>query len=195
EYVYNAETTCIVVDNESHLFLTDNYTVTHNSEMEASFFGMNAIMFENSQNVIVCGNDNDLSLLKDKVDFGLKNVWEGLNIPRLDKTWRSNQIRLGYKKPSGDDEIWSYIVIRNAKDGHNTEVSAGTTAKTFIMDEVGKYPFSQAYEAGVPAMKGKNGFRAVPILVGTGGSFDNGKDAENFFLNPDANNFLSVYDE
>lgn len=165
------------------------------SEMEASYFGMNAIMFQNTQNVIVCGNDNDLSLLKDKVDFGLKNVWEGLNIPRLDKTWRSNQIRLGYKKPNGDDDIWSYIVIRNAKDGHNTEVSAGTTAKSFIMDEVGKYPFSQAYEAGVPAMKGANGFRAVPILVGTGGAFDHGKDAENFFYNPDANNFLSFIDE
>ena len=165
------------------------------SEMEASYFGMNAIMFQNTQNVIVCGNDNDLSLLKDKVDFGLKNVWQGLNIPRLDKTWRSNQIRLGYKKPNGDDDIWSYIVIRNAKDGHNTEVSAGTTAKSFIMDEVGKYPFSQAYEAGVPAMKGVNGFRAVPILVGTGGAFDHGKDAENFFYNPEANNFLSFTDE
>lgn len=165
------------------------------SEMEASYFGMNSIMFSNTQNVIVCGNDNDLSLLKDKVDFGLKNIWEGLNIPRLDKTWRSNQIRLGYKKPNGDDDIWSYIVIRNAKDGHNTEVSAGTTAKTFIMDEVGKYAFSQAFEAGVPAMKGANGFRAVPILVGTGGSFDNGKDAENFFYNPQANTFLGFKDE
>ena len=165
------------------------------SEMEASFFGMNAIMFKLTQNVIVCGNDNDLSLLKDKVDFGLKHVWSGLNIPRLDKTWKSNQIKLGYKKPDGEDDIWSYIVIRNAKDGHNTEVSAGTTAKTFIMDEVGKYAFSQAYEAGVPAMKGANGFRAIPILVGTGGSFDHGKDAENFFHNPDANEFVSFLDE
>lgn len=165
------------------------------SEMEASFFGMNAIMFKLTQNVIVCGNDNDLSLLKDKVDFGLKHVWEGLNIPRLDKTWRSNQIRLGYKKPNGDDEIWSYIVIRNAKDGHNTEVSAGTTAKSFIMDEVGKYAFSQAFEAGVPAMKGEFGWRAIPILVGTGGSFDHGKDAENFFLNPRANDFLAFKDD
>jgi len=194
-YIGDYSTTCITVDNNSHLFLTDNYTPTHNSEMEASFFGMNAIMFQNTQNVIVCGNDNDLSLLKDKVDFGLKNVWEGLNIPRLDKTWRSNQIRLGYKKPNGDDDIWSYIVIRNAKDGHNTEVSAGTTAKSFIMDEVGKYSFSQAYEAGVPAMKGKFGFRAIPILVGTGGSFTHGQDAENFFYNPDANNFLAFEDE
>ena len=165
------------------------------SEMEASYFGMNAILFKLTQNIIVCGNDYDLSLLKDKVDFGLKNIWEGLNIPRLDKTWKSNQIRLGYKKPNGDDDIWSYIIIRNAKDGHNTEVAAGTTAKSFIMDEVGKYAFSQVYEAGVPAMKGENGFRAVPILVGTGGSFDNGKDAENFFLNPRANNFLAFKNE
>jgi hypothetical protein len=164
------------------------------SEMEASYFGMNAIMFKLTQNVIVCGNDNDLSLLKDKVDFGLKNIWEGINIPRLDKTWRSNQIRLGYKEPSGDDNIWSYIVIRNAKDGHNTEVSAGTTAKSFIMDEVGKYAFAQAFSAGVPAMKGEFGWRAIPILVGTGGSFDNGKDAENFFMNPEANDFLPFTD-
>lgn len=161
------------------------------SEMEASYFGMNAIMFKNTQNVIVCGNDNDLSLLKDKVDFGLRKLWKGIAIPRLDKTWRSNQVRLGYKTPDGDDEIWSYIVIRNAKDGHNTEVAAGTTAKSFIMDEVGKYPFSSAFKAAEPAFKGKNGWRAVPILVGTGGSFDNGKNAEDFFYNPDANNFLA----
>lgn len=160
------------------------------SEMEASYFAMNAVMFQNTQNVIVCGNDNDLSLLKDKVDFGLRKLWEGISIPRLDKTWRSNQVRLGYKTPNGDDQIWSYIVIRNAKDGHNTEVAAGTTAKSFIMDEVGKYAFSSAFKAAEPAFKGKNGWRAVPILVGTGGSFDNGKDAENFFYNPEANNFL-----
>jgi hypothetical protein len=164
------------------------------SEMEASYFGMNAITFENTQNVIVCGNDNDLSLLKDKVDYGLKNLWEGINIPRLDKTWRSNQIRLGYKTTENEDQIWSYIVIRNAKDGHNTEVAAGTTAKSFIMDEIGKYSFAAAFTAAEPAFKGKNGWRAVPILVGTGGAFDDGKDAESFFYNPGANNFLGMKD-
>lgn len=161
------------------------------SEMEASYFAMNSTIFRNTQNVIVCGNDNDLSLLKDKVDFGLRKLWKGIAIPRLDKTWRSNQVKLGYKTPDGDDQIWSYIVIRNAKDGHNTEVAAGTTAKSFIMDEVGKYLFSSAFKAAEPAFKGKNGWRAVPILVGTGGAFDNGKDAENFFYNPEANNFLA----
>ena len=166
EYLGEFPTTCITVDNSSHLFLTKDFIVTHNSEMEASYFGMNAIMFQNTQNVIVCGNDNDLSLLKDKVDFGLRKLWKGLAIPRLDKTWRSNQVRLGYKTPDGDDKIWSYIIIRNAKDGHNTEVAAGTTAKSFIMDEVGKYSFSSAFKAAEPAFKGKNGWRAVPLLVG-----------------------------
>ncbi len=164
------------------------------SEMEASYFGMNAIMFKNTQNVIICGNDNDLSLLKDKVDFGMKNLWEGINIPRLDKTWRLNQIKLGYKKPDGEEDIWSYIIIRNAKDGNNTEAGAGTTAKSLIMDEVGKYPFSANFKAVEPAFKGANGWRAVPILVGTGGSFDKGQDAENFFYNPEANNFLAIED-
>ena len=162
------------------------------SEMEASYFGMNAVLFQNTQNVIVCGNDNDLSLLKDKVDYGLNNIWDGIKIPRLDKTWRSNQVRLGYKMPNGEDQIWSYIVIRNAQDGNNTEVAAGTTAKSFIMDEIGKYGFASAFTAAEPAFKGKHGWRAVPILVGTGGAFDKGKDAENFFYNPEANNFLGI---
>ena len=165
---------------------------TGKSEMEASYFGMNAVLFQNTQNVIVCGNDNDLSLLKDKVDFGLNNIWEGIKIPRLDKTWRSNQVRLGYKTPDGEDQIWSYIVIRNAQDGNNTEVAAGTTAKSFIMDEIGKYSFASTFTAAEPAFKGKHGWRAVPILVGTGGAFDKGKDAENFFYNPEANNFLGI---
>jgi hypothetical protein len=165
------------------------------SEMEASYFGMNSTIFENTQNVIVCGNDDDLSLLKDKVDFGFKKLWPGISIPRLDKTWRLNQIRLGYKDNKGEDQIWSYIIIRNARDGHNTEAAAGTTAKTFIMDEVGKFPFAATFKAAEPAIKSKFGWRTVPILVGTGGSFENGKDAEGFFYNPEANNFMSFVDE
>jgi hypothetical protein len=40
--------------------------------------------------------------------------------------------------------------------------------KSFIMDEVGKYPFSAAFKAAEPAFKGANGWRAVPILVNGG---------------------------
>lgn len=164
------------------------------SELEASYLTYNAVLFKNTQNVIVGGNSDDLDLLKDKVDFGLKKIWEGIAIPRLDKTWKTSSVRLGYKLSSGEDDIWSTIIIRNSADGNNTETAAGTTAKSYIMDEVGKYKFSKVFEAAKPALTSEYGWRAVPILVGTGGSFDKGADAERFFYHPDANNFLGFLD-
>lgn len=167
---------------------------TGKSEAEASICGYHSVLFRNTQNVIVGGSDDDIALLKDKVDFGLKNVWEGIYIPRLDKTWRKNTIRLGYKDSKGDDEVWSYIIIRNVRDGHNTEGPAGVTAKSFVMDEIGKFSFAPAYEAAKPAFMSKFGMRAVPMLVGTGGAFEKGENAQRFFYNPEANGFLPVTD-
>lgn len=194
EFLCNHTATCITVDNPEHLFLTKDFIVTHNSELEASFLAYNATLFKNTQNVIVGGNSDDLILLKDKVDFGLKHLWEGIAIPRLDKTWKTSSVRLGYKLASGEDDIWSTIIIRNAADGNNTETAAGTTAKSYIMDEVGKYKFSKAFEAAKPALNSEFGWRAIPILVGTGGAFEKGEDAERFFYHPDANNFLGFLD-
>lgn len=164
------------------------------SEFEASVTGYNALMFQNTQNVIVGGNDPDLTLLKDKVDFGLKKMWKGLAIPRIDKDWRKPMVKLGYKYKNSDDDIWSYLIIRNADDGKNTESAAGTTAKAYVMDEIGKYSFGQVFEAAKPAFLSEFGWRTIPILVGTGGSFEKGADAERFFNNPDSNNFLAFID-
>lgn len=164
------------------------------SEIMASYQGYHATLFQNTQNVIVGGNDSDLSLLKDKIDFGLKNVWEGLKIPMLDKDWRKPMVRLGIKAKNNDDEVWSYIMVRNVADGKNTEGPAGVTAKAYATDEIGKFPFAQSFEAAKPAFKSKFGWRCVPLLFGTGGSFEKGADAERFFYHPDANNFLAVTD-
>jgi hypothetical protein len=164
------------------------------SEMEASITGYNALMFKNTQNVIVGGNNPDLDLLKDKIDFGLKSMWEGLAIPRIDKDWRKPMVKLGFKNKSNEDDIWSYLVIRNADEGRNTEAPAGTTAKSFVMDEVGKYPFGPVFAAAKEAFISQFGWRTIPVLVGTGGSFEKGEHAERFFYNPDANNFLAFVD-
>lgn len=164
------------------------------SEMEASITGWSALLFENTQNLIVGGNKPDLELLTEKLDFGLKNIWSGLGIGKIDKDWRKTTVRLGYKGKDNEAVVFSYIMIRNADDGNNTEAPAGTTAKSAIFDEVGKYPFAQVFEAAKPAFLSEYGWRCIPILVGTGGSFEKGSDAERFFYNPDANNFLGFDD-
>lgn len=164
------------------------------SEMEASITCWNAIMFENTQNAIIGGSQSDLTLLVDKIDFGLANLWEGIRIPRIDKDWKKPMVRLGYKGKNNEDRVWSYIVIRNTKLGKDTEAPAGTTTKSLIMDEVGKYPFGEVFEAAKPAFLSEFGWRTIPILVGTGGSFDKGEDAERIFNNPEANNFIDFID-
>ena len=164
------------------------------SESLASFNAYNATLFEGTQNVIVGGNDSDLSLIKTKIGFGIKNLWKGIQIPTLDKDWRKPMVRLGFKTKDNEDQEWSYIVIRNVADGKNTEGPAGVSAKSFAMDEVGKFPFAQTFEAAKPAFVSEFGWRAIPVLMGTGGAFEKGADAERFFYHPDANNFLGVTD-
>lgn len=191
QYVFDAETTCITVDNESHLFLTDNYTVTHNSEFVASVIGYNSTLFKGSENAVVGGNEPDLSILKQKVSFGIKKGWNGMMIPRLDKDWRKASVRLGFKSKDNEDEVWSSIVIRNVAEGQNTEGPAGITAKSFVIDESGKFAFGQTFAAAKPSFLSEWGWMCIPIITGTGGAFDKGEDAERFFYNPDGNNFLA----
>lgn len=59
-----------------------------------------------------------------------------------------------------------------------------------VYDEIGKDDFIQAFIATKPAMIGRFGYRAVPILVGTGGSFERGEDAKNLFFKPSAHNMV-----
>ena len=164
------------------------------SEIMASYMGYNATLFQHTQNVIVGGNDDDLQLLRDKIDFGIKELWEGIRIPKLDKDTRKNMTRLGFKAKGGDDNVWSYLIVRNVAEGNKTEGPAGVTAKAYATDEIGKFSFAQSFEAAKPAFKSKYGWRCVPLLFGTGGSFEKGADAERFFWNPEANNFLAVTD-
>jgi len=184
--------TCITVDNKDHLFLTDNYTPTHNSEIESSIIGRSATIFEGSENVISAGNDKDLKLIADKIDKGLNNVHPYFRWSRIENNW-GKQVTLGIKDKEGNRIPWSSILPRNLDDGNNTEAVAGITAFEFIIDEIGKFLFLRCLEAGIPAFTSPFGWRCSPLLVGTGGSFDKGSDAEKIFNNPEGYNFLAIH--
>lgn len=164
------------------------------SEAEASYLAYTATLFRGGQNVIVGGNEADLALLKAKFDFGVQEMWTGIKIPKLDKDWRKPMVKMGFKSTDNEDQVWSWVVIRNVNDGKNTEGAAGTTALAYIGDEIAKYPFANSFEAAKPALMGDDGWRCVPILVCTGGNADKFADAERYFLNPGAQNFLGFVD-
>ena len=137
ELVEDDYATCITVDNHDKLFLTTDYTVTHNSVIEASYIGWGATFDENSQNIIAGLNAPDIKLITDKLDKGLNFIPEAWRWQRVEDNWK-NQVTLGIKTRAGERIPFSQILIRNLDEGNNEESIAGTKPRKLIIDEIGK---------------------------------------------------------
>lgn len=161
------------------------------SEIEASIIARSATINQGSENVISGGNDKDIKLITDKCDRGLNALHEYFRFQRVEDDWKK-QITLGIRKRSGERMPFSYILIRNYDDGLNTEAAAGITAVEFIIDEIGKFAFLRCLEAAIPSFTSPFGWRCSPLLVGTGGAFEKGADAEKVFHDPDGHNMLGL---
>lgn len=161
------------------------------SEFLASYIARKATLFQGSENVISGGNWFDIDIITSKVIIGLNALPEYFKFGRLGENLRK-EVELGFKSKKGSERLpWSKILFRNFEDGNNTEAAAGITASSFVIDEVGKFPFSQSFEAAKPAFTSPFGWRCSPILTGTSGDIKKSSDAEKFFLSPDAYNFIS----
>ena len=186
--------TCITVDNEDRLFLTTNYTVTHNSVLEASYISWGATFDENSQNVIAGLNAPDIKLITDKIDKGLNFIPDAWKWQRIEDNWKQ-QVTLGIKTKAGERIPFSQILIRNLDEGNNEEAIAGTKPRKLIIDEIGKGSFLRGLKAAEPGFTTPFGWGCSPILTGTGGDMKKFMDAKNLMFDVDAFNFLSYNNE
>ncbi|XAI97418.1 hypothetical protein [Leptolyngbya phage Lbo-JY46] len=158
----------------------------------ASYVSRAATIYKGSENVVVGNNKDDINNITVACDLGLNNINPYFYSPRIADDWKK-QVTLGYKEKKSNKRIpFSHIYIRNTEGGINTEVIAGLTPKTLIFDEIGKGPFLDAFNAAKKSFATPFGWRCVPILVGTGGAFEKGNDAEKVFYEPDVHNMLSV---
>ncbi len=161
------------------------------SEFAASYISRSATIYKGTENVISGGNSPDIAIITSKCDKGLSALHPEFQFPRIGDNW-SKEVSFGYKEKQGKRKEYSKILIRNFKDGQDTEAAAGTTPKAFIMDEVGKYPFFQCFEAAKPGFDTENGWLCSPVLTGTGGTFKYGESAREIFTNPEIYNFLAI---
>lgn len=160
------------------------------SEFLASYIARKATIFKGSENIISGGNWGDIDIITSKLVMGLNALPPHFKFGRLSENLRK-EVELGFKSKRGSERLsWSKIIMRNFEDGNNTEAAAGLTASSFVIDEVGKFPFSQSFEAAKPAFTSPYGWRCSPILTGTSGDIKKSSDAEKFFSNPDAYNFI-----
>lgn len=190
--IYGKEhATCITVDNDSHLFLTTNYIVTHNTAIMSSFLARNATMTYNLMHNVIGSSKEDLMSLGEYLEFGLDNIHPYLRINRTGNDW-FKEVIMGTKTVNNIRDVHARIRITNidsGKAGASLKTASGTPY-TSIYDEVGKFPFLAAYLQGRPAHMMHGRMRGMMICSGTGGNVEKSQDAQKVMNNPAEYGFI-----
>lgn len=190
--IYGKEhATCITVDNDSHLFLTTNYIVTHNTAIMSSFLARNATMTYNLTHNVIGSSKEDLMSLGEYLEFGLDNIHPYLRINRTGNDW-FKEVIMGTKRVNNIRDVHARIRITNidsGKAGASLKTASGTPY-TSIYDEVGKFPFLAAYLQGRPAHMMHGRMRGMMICSGTGGNVEKSQDAQKVMNNPAEYGFI-----
>lgn len=166
--IYGKEhATCIIVDNDSHLFLTTNYIVTHNTAIMSSLLARNATMTYNLTHNVIGASKEDLANMGEYLEFGLDNLPPYLTINRTGNDW-TKEVILGIRSINNQRDVHARIRITNVDDGktRGSLKTAGGTPYTSIYDEVGKFPVLGAWLAGRPAHMMHGRMRGVCLMAG-----------------------------
>lgn len=159
--------TCITVDNDSHLFLTTNYIVTHNTAIMSSLLARNATMTYNLTHNVIGASKEDLANMGEYLEFGLDNLPPYLTINRTGNDW-TKEVVLGTRNINNQRDVHARIRITNVDDGktRGSLKTAGGTPYTSIYDEAGKFPVLGAWLAGRPAHMMHGRMRGVCLMAG-----------------------------
>lgn len=190
--IYGKEhATCITVDNDSHLFLTTNYIVTHNTAIMSSLLARNATMTYNLTHNVIGASKEDLANMGEYLEFGLDNLPLYLTINRTGNDW-TKEVVLGTRNINNQRDVHARIRITNVDDGktRGSLKTAGGTPYTSIYDEVGKFPVLGAWLAGRPAHMMHGRMRGVCLMAGTGGNVEKSQDAQKIMNSPDEYGFI-----
>lgn len=190
--IYGKEhATCITVDNDSHLFLTTNYIVTHNTAIMSSLLARNATMTYNLTHNVIGASKEDLANMGEYLEFGLDNLPPYLTINRTGNDW-TKEVVLGTRNINNQRDVHARIRITNVDDGktRGSLKTAGGTPYTSIYDEVGKFPVLGAWLAGRPAHMMHGRMRGSCLMAGTGGNVEKSQDAQKIMNSPDEYGFI-----
>lgn len=194
EKVESAEATCIRVDNDSKLFLTNDYIVTHNSTLMSSYSLWKALTKPNSSATVTSGSEGDLIDLTHKIKTAMKYVPKAFYLYVQSQEWLGGSVELGLKTSPSNLVEYSRFIIKNLAGGttKSTQKTAGGAPSVFLIEEIGKFDWKKSYLAAKPSFETKTRWKCVPIAVGTGGEASLSGDAMNALSNPSALNFLEM---
>ncbi len=224
EKIENGSTTCITVDNESKLFLTDNYTPTHNSYIVGPGFSLHQWLFDGAfryskesideprkVDITIGAEGAEKSkLILDKVRIALEMLPGAQEIggkyykspfaKQYAGSWAlGKEIKAEYQKKIGGDwkTAGSRSMLKHRSFRDNPFADQGSRPSLIVLEEAGL--FSNLREVYYNTKDNLvDGLKKIGSLVmmGTGGDMDKGTaDMAEMFYNPEAYSILPFQDK
>lgn len=144
------------------------------------------ILTNPTKNGVVCStNEKDILALADKIDIGVTYLPPAFKLNMNSKDW-TKQVRFGLKTKSSEEIKFFYLDIVNLDSGSKRggQKLAGIAPILFVLDEFAKEKFMSGYNALIPALETRKGWKTIPWLTGTGGDEDLSAEAEKALAAP-----------
>lgn len=163
------------------------------TEFLSSYLGHNSIVYYGSENMYAASNDPDLNKISATLKRGFKKLHPYFKPIFLEDSWKAgSDVVLGFKDSSGERYEYSKLLIRNHAGGKNTEVGAGATLHSLVIEEIGKSDWLNFFDAVKPALESEYGWRCSPVATGTTGNMAKAKDLEKVYKDMEGYNFETV---
>lgn len=203
---YQEESSCILIEDKEHLYLTRNYVVTHNSFKNASIAVCNFFHRPKSYTMLIAYEKKYLFPGK-KTIFG--KCKEYINFINRHTAWKmpseyintQSHIKASHKESRDgvDIEVGFLSEIEAISFKDNPDAGRGADAYDIIGEEVGAWGTVGGLKNTLAAMRSSSEAGAYKTgmitLFGTSGSLDSGTvDFADLFNRPQANNFIAFYD-
>lgn len=181
---------CYTEQKAMLIFGTRGFSKTTNITSNTTY--LNTIK-ENGTMEIIGGDDGDLNSISRLMDISFNSVHPAFLLPRNKSDW-DKHVEFGLKTKTQSKIVHSDIFIKNAVKGTGkaSEKGAGGSPIGFTIDEIGKWDWISIYQSALPAFKTQYGWKAFPILSGTGGNNELSKDAKRALKNPAAFDMLEM---
>lgn len=181
-YSHNEKAKCVVVDNDSHLFLMNDFIVTHNSFKVASMTTRNFILGENIdvsekvKSVIVASNTEYL-----KKDGTLNKVMAMTDFLALNTQFPSSRLKsstqemhwvMGYKDTKNKDvSLGTRNEVIGLSLNNDSDKARGKRSHLMVWEEFGMFPgFIDAWNTSRPNVEEGGYSFGQAIALGTGGT-------------------------
>lgn len=181
KYSHNEKAKCVVVDNDSHLFLMNDFIVTHNSFKVASMTTRNFVLGENIdvsekvKSVIVASNTEYL-----KKDGTLNKVMAMTDFLALNTQFPSSRLKsstqemhwvMGYKDTKNKDvSLGTRNEVIGLSLNNDSDKARGKRSHLMVWEEFGMFPgFIDAWNTSRPNVEEGGYSFGQAIALGTGG--------------------------